>query len=168
MTMDYEKYLIDWIEGFLSTPLDVFFGYPPCPFAKKALIENKIKFTKTEDFDNYIRKLLISWDNNVDVVCVICNEDIDSKYMVETVKKINIDFMPRGFICLEDHKLIPETINKISLNNGKYNIVLCQKLEKINNATKKLLNTKYYDNWPTDYFNEVVSWRFESALHKSM
>jgi len=166
MTMDSEVYLKDWINNFLSNPLKELNGLSPCPYAKKALADNKIKFIHSENYDYDIRQLFEYWDESTDVVVVVVNDNTSVIEFQDTVDKINNDYISKGFLCLEDHVSIKEEVSGISMNNGKYNIVLCQYLEKIVTASKQLYSKGYYNNWSKEYYDFVMSWRSESALHK--
>jgi hypothetical protein len=73
---------------------------------------------------------------------------------------INNTIMPNGFVVLEDHLDIPETLGEVDFRNGKYNLILAQRTDKINDASLKLKEKGYYKNWSEDDFSAVVSWRF--------
>jgi hypothetical protein len=67
--------------------------------------------------------------------------------------------MSKNFVLLEDHKDIEERIENVVFNNGKYNLILAQRKDKLKEASDKLHKTKYYENWSKDYYDQVVSWR---------
>lgn len=161
------EYLKEWILNFLSEPQDLLNGFPPCPYAKKSLIENKIKFCSSVDYIKDICEAFDNWDDSAEVVIFIVPDDIDPTTFVDDIQKINEIYLKKGFVCLEDHKDIPEPFFNIHFNNGKYNLVLCQKLEKINQASEILLNKGYYKNWNKDMYDQVVSWRHSSEAKTS-
>ena len=37
-------YIKNWIKTFVTKPNPVFGNLPPCPFAQKAIIDNKVEF----------------------------------------------------------------------------------------------------------------------------
>ncbi|NCX75013.1 MAG: hypothetical protein EBW91_03790, partial [Proteobacteria bacterium] len=39
---DYQADIQNWILNFLSKPNDVFAKFPPCPFAKRAWLDDKV------------------------------------------------------------------------------------------------------------------------------
>lgn len=162
MTTEFD-YIKDWILNFLSTPQPLLNGFPPCPYARKALIDNKIKFFKSSDYVNDICDLFDNWDEAIDVaVCVVPDEE-DSILFVSNASKINELYLSKGFGVLEDHIKIPELFFNLSFNNGKHNIILCQRIEKLNTAAAQLLSKGYYDNWPKDMYDDVVSWRLHGS-----
>lgn len=164
MTTDY-NYLKHWILNFLSTPLDTFNGFSPCPYAKKALTDQKIDFISSNDYVDTICNLLDNWNEKFDVVLVVCPDNTDPVVFQKDIDMINHKYLSKGFVCLEDHVLIPEVINDVVLNNGRYNIVLCQRSDKLNQATDVLKSKGYYKNWSKEYYDNVVTWREESLRH---
>lgn len=60
-------------------------------------------------------------------------------------------------VFLPDHKDRKTTINGIQTNNGKYNLLLCQPREKLQNAREKLKNTNYYSFWDKEYLDEILN-----------
>lgn len=167
MTTAYD-YIKDWIVNFLSQSSPVFNGLSPCPYARKALIDNKIDFVTSTDYVTDITNLLDSWDDSIDVVVVVCPDDTDPNIFEQDILIINQQYLPKGFACLEDHKDLPEVVNGLSLNNGQYNIVLCQRVEKLNQAADILKTKGYYKHWSKDYYNDVVTWREESSIQRSV
>ena len=159
MTTDYEQYLRAWITDVLSKPEPLLNNLPSCPYARAALLDNKIKFISTNNYVKDIELLFANWDSALDVVLIVCQDNIDPIKFSEDVKEINNKYVPLGFGCLEDHVAVPETLGNIVFNNGKYNLVLCQPLEKLNKASEQLKSKGYYNNWSKDYFDSVVSWR---------
>lgn len=158
MTTEF-NYLKEWILNFLSTPQESLNGFSPCPYAKKSLIDNRIKFYKTDDYFVDICNLFDNWDDAIDVVIYLVPDDVDKNKFVNDVKTINNIYLKQGFACLEDHKDIPENFCDLKFNNGKYNIILCQKTDKINHASAILFEKGYYKNWSQELYNDVVAWR---------
>jgi hypothetical protein len=156
------NYLKEWITDFLSEPQDLLNGFPTCPFAKKSLIDNKIKFYDSTDYMSDICKLFDNWNESIEVAIFIVPDDVDPLIFVDNVDKINKNYMSKGFVCLEDHKDIPELFFHLHFNNGRYNIVICQRLENINQASTVLSRKGYYKNWSKELYNQVVSWRHGS------
>ena len=153
-----EKYLRQWISDFLDKPEPLLNNLPPCPYARSA----KILFLEVDDYANEINSCLDTWNDQYDVVCFVCG-DIDPVKFSLDVRCINDYWMPYGFVCLEDHKDIPEPFHHLDFRNGRYNIILVQKLEKINAASLKLKPQGYYDNWPAALYNDVVAWRLDGS-----
>ena len=60
-------------------------------------------------------------------------------------------------VFLPDPKDRYTEINGVQTNNGKYNIILCQRRDNLKKARSKLLNTSYYSFWNQAYLNEIIS-----------
>ena len=73
-----------------------------------------------------------------------------------------LKYLDENLVLLEDHTKIDEPFHGIKFNNGKYNIVIAQRLKSINEASTHLARKGYYINWSDDMYNDVVRWRFES------
>ena len=43
----------NWISEFVTKPNPVFGDLPPCPFAQKAIIENKVEFLELDGVASY-------------------------------------------------------------------------------------------------------------------
>jgi len=155
-------YLKEWILDFLSKPQELLNGFPPCPYAKKALIDNKIIFCKSEDYVTDIPTMMDNWDDSYDVLVCIVPDDVDANTFIKDVSNINNLYQNKGFVCLEDHKDIIEQFHSLSFNNGKYNIIVCQRSEKLKDATEVLQSKGYYNNWPKELYDDVVAWRLNS------
>jgi hypothetical protein len=160
MITEYEEYLKDWIFGFLSTAQPILNGFPPCPYARKALVDNKIKFVKSEDYTHDVVNETANWNDDLDVVVFVCPDTVGKEQFITDVEHINNVVMPKGFVVLEDHVDIPEPLGEVDFRNGKYNLILAQRTDKINDASLKLKEKGYYKNWSEDDFSAVVGWRF--------
>jgi hypothetical protein len=71
--------------------------------------------------------------------------------------------MPRDLVFLDDHVAVPEQQLGLSFNNGRYNLLMMQRLSKLDMASRKLKMLGYYQNWTKDYLDQVVSWRSSRA-----
>lgn len=154
MITESEQYLRSWIEEFLSKPEALLNGLPPCPYARKA----RIQFVETNNYIFDITQCLENWSNEYDVVGFICGEVEPASFVLD-VRCLNDYWLSKGFVCLEDHKDIPEKFHHLNFSNGRYNLILVQQTEKLNAASKQLADAGYYKNWSKDLYNDVVSWR---------
>lgn len=162
VTTEYKEYLTKWVEDVLSVPHDLLNSLPICPFARKAILDNRVNFVRTSDYNKDIESLLQSWDDSTHALIFVCDEDIDAVQFAEDVKELNKKFLPKDLVLLEDHVDIEEPFHGIKFNNGKYNIVIAQRLHSINEASRSLERSGYYINWSDELYNDVVRWRFES------
>ncbi len=158
MITESEQYLRSWIDEFLSKPDALLNGLPPCPYARKA----KIKFVETDNYIFDITQCLENWSAEYDVVGFVCG-NVEPASFVLDVRCLNDYWLSRGFVCLEDHKDIPEVFHHLNFSNGRYNLILVQRTEKLNAASKQLTDAGYYKNWSENLYNDVVAWRLGGA-----
>lgn len=160
--MEYKEYLTKWIDEVLSVPSDLLNSLPICPFARRAILDNQIKFIRTSNYMDDIPVLLQQWDEAVHAVVFVCDDDVDADQYVSDVADLNAEFLSQNLVLLEDHVNIEEAFHGIKFNNGRYNIIIAQRLHNINEASRALERKGYYINWSDDMYNDVVRWRFES------
>ena len=154
---DVKEYILKWIEEFVSVNNSELNNWPPCPYARQAVIDNKISWC---EFDSNLLNNLCSleWNNNYDL-CIIHTPNVTSNYLSEQVKLANSFLMPKDIVCLEDHPEDIEEINGVVMNNGKYPIVFMQKLSNIQMFSESLKLKGYYDVWSEQNLEDVVNWR---------
>jgi hypothetical protein len=159
MTTDFEEYLRNWIVEVLDKPQPWLNNLPACPYAKQALINNRVDFRRSHTYINDVHELFDNWNTQFDVVVLVCDDNLDSNTFSKHVAEINKKYVPLGYACLEDHIDCVESVKDITFNNGKYNLILCQPLDKLNSASTQLAKQGYYQHWDKDYYDQVVSWR---------
>ena len=154
-----------WINEFVTKPNPVFGNLPPCPFAQKAIIDNKVEFLELDGVADYATMYghIFNFDfEEKDVLCMIAQPDqFTADETVKLAEDLNGYFMRHDIVVLEDHPDIKESVKGIRLNNGTYILFLVQSLTKLNKFSDILRNTTdYYKNWDPSYEKEVTGhWR---------
>ena len=156
--------LSDWIINFLDVPQAVLNNIAPCPFAKAALVNGKIRFVIGSDsVVQDMLKLNAQWDIEYEGVVLIYPNHIDTENFINSVDYVNEKYYQHsGLLALEDHPSIPETIAGLRFNNHKYAIVIVQRAEKLSKASEMLSKRGYYKNWTSQDLEAVVGWRWSS------
>lgn len=135
--------LYDWFKR-IQVPHTEIGGFAICPYSKSVrhldLIETKLADIFPPD------------PASVDKILVYRVEDEVSP---EELDKACEELSDYRLIFLGDHKDRNTYINGVQTNNGHYNFVLCQPLDELNDARRKLLKTKYYDYWDKEYMKEI-------------
>jgi hypothetical protein len=103
----HKERIIEWIEKDLTPPDSRFNNLPRCPYAKRAVMDNKILFVNVlkDKFYKEIQKAVKEWDDSYDIACfnldykitpkaveqlrMICNEGYAHKVLMQ--RKTNID-----------------------------------------------------------------------------
>lgn len=157
------KFIQNWLKTFVEVPHPVFADMPPCPFARQARLQNKIKFMEIEnDFPEVSIYLAISnfdFDANEVLAMILPADQLTVTQTKQIAVTLNQQFSKSDIVILEDHPKIPEKVKSVSLNNGRYILFLAQSLSKLNKASATLKQTKYYHNWSKKYLKNVVGWR---------
>ncbi len=152
-----------WIKHFVTKPNAVFGNLPPCPFAQKAIIEDKVAFVeipRDADWRQVYRHICQYDSTDKDVLCIICEPDtFTAEQTVSMAEWFNEKQMPRDVVILEDHPKIDERVRHVKLNNGHYTLFLVQSLSKLNKFSKMLESGPYYKNWSTSYLESVKGFR---------
>ena len=152
-----------WIKDFLSKRNPVFGDLPPCPFARKAMMDKKVEFvelTSTADWRTIYQLIWNADFDSKDVVCIIAGpKQFTAQQTVSMAEFLNERFMPRDVVVLEDHPEISEKVKGVKLNNGEHILFLAQRLSKLNRFSKMLESGPYYRNWSKTYLESVKGFR---------
>ena len=157
----------NWISDFVTRPNPVFGNLPPCPFAQKAIIDNKVTFLELDGVASYptLYQHILECDfDEIDVLCMIAQPDqFTARETVKLAEDLNDYFMKQDIVVLEDHPNIKESVKGVQLNNGHYTLFLVQRLSKLNRFSKVLEAGPYYKNWPRSYLESVKGFRDPSG-----
>lgn len=137
-----------WILETLSKPNKIFNNLPPCPFAKKAWLDGRVKiifdtnvdFTPIlrDEYDLYILPVTDLSEVSFERIVIILREELGNEYVV-----------------LDDHPNHNEEVDGFNLNFGTP-LIFIQARQKLNEAREELKRMGYYQNWDSDYYKEVT------------
>lgn len=159
-----KKELLKWMEEFVEKPHPSLGGWPPCPYARQARVNNKIEIRFSEPdilaFDVY--KSLCKLDEGKEVI-IVCfdHTKIGAEFTQELVAALNKELLKTNYVILEDHPDAREYINGVRMNFGHCGLLLVSKLDMLNTASEQLKAKGYYDHWSQENLDEVVTWRFK-------
>ena len=167
-----------WSKHYLEVRNKHLNGLPACPFARKSWAQNKVdiqirntdqgytrdlhRHVKKLDFDK--KELLIFCDVNYKQYSLNKFQGIVDNFNGRYNKK-DIYFM--GFHPYnppnkeEQEFLLDPTGDTSDLPESKiqFSMMLIQKFSQLYEASDRLHRMGYYNEWPTDYYHEVVSSR---------
>ena len=167
-----------WSKHYLEVRNKHLNGLPACPFARKSWAQNKVdiqirntdqgytrdlhKHVKRLDFDK--KELLIFCDVNYKQYSLNKFQSIVDNFNGR-YNKSDVYFM--GFHPYnppnkeEQEFLLDPTGNASDLPESKiqFSMMLIQKFSQLYEASDRLHRMGYYNEWPTDYYHEVVSSR---------
>ena len=167
-----------WSKHYLEVRNKHLNGLPACPFARKSWAQNKVDIQirntdqgYTRDLHKHVKKL----DFDKKELLIFC--DVNYKqYSLNKFQSIVDNFNGRynksdvffmGFHPYnppnkeEQQFLLDPTGNASDLPESKiqFSMMLIQKFSQLYEASDRLHRMGYYDEWPTDYYHEVVSSR---------
>lgn len=156
-----------WIENFLSVENAAFNNLPPCPFAKQAMLDDKILYCELQPIhlpmgDYFVAELenfSYHWPKGKEVVVIGTKPQyISTEELSLSVERAEAIFLKsRGYIALEDHPDAEEKVLDVCVNQGKYALVLLQERAKLQRARNILQKQDYYKYWTPEYYEEVVN-----------
>ncbi len=153
----------NWINNFVTKPNPVFGNLPPCPFARKAIVSDRVQFEEMSGITGYETLYQFIWNfdfEQKDVLCMILPSDhFTATETTQMAKDLNSYFMTRDVVILEDHPDIDENVQGVKLNNGEYILFLAQSLSKLNHFSRLLESGPYYKNWSKSYLQSVKGFR---------
>ena len=145
-----EKEIEKWIMEVIAKPNKIFGNLPPCPYAKKAWLDGKVKVIEasfTFDYD----KLK---SGELDLIIIVQDgASIDELYDLKYTLERNLG---KEFVILEDHQEIKEEVSGFNLNFGKP-VLFVQNRNKLKEAREFLKTTDYYKNFEKDYKDDILS-----------
>ena len=155
------KNILDWVENFVEKPHPALGGWPPCPYAKKARLDND--FDVRIGTDPCIDLEEIAWQGlggkSVVVIAydpVLWPHDQFSKILDQA----NHDFLlAADIIVLEDHPDDLEIVNGICMNQGTYALSLVQSLGDLDKKAKAMAKQGFYNAWPEKYLTALFRHR---------
>ena len=152
-----------WISNFVTKPNPVFGNLPPCPFAQKAIVEDKVVFQEMTGVTDYSTLYQMIWDFDFEqkdvLIMILPSDHFTANETTTMAEELNSYFMRRDVVILEDHPEIKESVDKVQLNNGEYILFLAQSLSKLNHFSKVLEAGPYYKNWSSPYLESVKGFR---------
>ena len=156
-----------WISDFVTKPNPVFGDLPPCPYARKAMVDGKVEFLELDGIGAFGTIFTHIWQfdfDKKDVLCIIAEPDqYTEAQTVEIADRLNEALMPSDIVVLEDHPGIKEKVKHVTLNNGEYILFLAQRLSKLNKFSRMLETGPYYKNWSKSYLESVKGFRDRST-----
>lgn len=150
-----------WIENFVEQPHPVLGGWPPCPYARQARLNNRIQILLGTD--PYLDLRLRSrWGmSDYDVIAYVYDpaEWPYDRFHAEIHAAQQEFLVHHDLIALEDHPSAVEDVNGVIMNQGQYAMVFVQSLSKLNHAAGQLATKDFYHGWPESYLQDLFQHR---------
>ena len=146
------KEVEDWINEVISKPNKIFGNLPPCPYARKAWKDKKVKVTydKSVLMEDYAKLN----SGELDLIMIIQQDaNVDELYELKDYLESNLG---RDYVILEDHPELKEKVGDMNLNFGKP-VLFVQNRKKLTEARKFLETKDYYKNFDKEYKDDILS-----------
>jgi hypothetical protein len=162
MRIDQVKSDIEaWIINFLEVPNPALGSWSPCPYARRARLNNTVDIRLGTEPYTDLQALAEQGLGNYEVIVYVydpaawTHEEFAAK-----LESANLDFLlDRDILCLEDHPADPEIVNGVTMNQGKYAMVMCQSLSDLNEKARAMALRGFYDTWPEQYLKQLFQHR---------
>jgi hypothetical protein len=155
-----------WISNFVEVPHPALGGWPPCPYAKKARLEQD--FDVRVGMDPYFDLVNLARDglgNKSVVIFAYDPAEWDYEQFSFSLKSANENFLlPMDILALEDHPADPEIVNGICMNQGTYAMAMCQSVSDLNARAQHMAAKGFYNTWPEDYLTALFQHRLDPRL----
>jgi hypothetical protein len=162
VTQDIET----WITTFVEVPHPALGGWPPCPYAKKARLEQD--FDVRIGMDPYFDLVNLARDGLGGKSVVIYAYDPDQwnyKQFSFSLQAANENYLlKQDILALEDHPADPEWVNGICMNQGTYAMAMCQSIGELNDRARHMAAKGFYDTWPKEYLTALFQHRQDPRL----
>jgi hypothetical protein len=151
-----EKDLIEWVKK-VSEKKNELGGFSICPFAKKAMEDNKVFLSYIGfEAESYILRYVESTPDFELIVFYNLIGNLTDEDLKNIITKLQAK--RNDLIFLKDHPDNPGIINGVNTSNDKYPVILVQTRKSLERAREKLSETKYYDYWSEEYKNEILNY----------
>lgn len=139
-----------WSETFLEVPHPALGNWSPCPFVRRARLNNTVDIRIGREPTEDLRQLSQSGFGPFEVVVIAYDPLLwPHKKFGPLLKNANIEFLiAKDMYVLEDHPEDIEITNGVVMNQGKYALAICNILSELNSASQLLAEKGYYNHWP--------------------
>lgn len=151
--------ITQWVVDFVEKPNPLLNGWAPCPYARRARVENKFDIRLGQI--NPISDCAFQHMDSHDVIAYAYDgARFSAEEFNEMVDNLNVwHLKPRGMFALADHPGDVETVNGVVMNQGTYAICFLQNLDKLNSHARMLAEKGFYNNWPEEYLSVLFTGR---------
>ena len=161
-----EEDIRKWSHDFLEVPNAKLNGLPPCPYAKQAWLDNKVKFSINTGLDGLTQEVADFESHSYDIVVWASETLPDMEYldgfcdgMNEALSVSGIDLHLMVFhpdYDADDAGLHFLTNDEVSNPDLTYCMVFVQKLSLLDDASLSLEKSGYYKHFPDDIYESLV------------
>jgi hypothetical protein len=151
--------VINWITSFVEQPHPALGGWPVCPFARKARINNGVEI-RPGVIDPYTDLAHIEPGDRQVLILIYDPKNFTAEEFHSQISLVNSGFlMPRGLFALGDHPDHTETVKGVQMNQGQWALAFVQNKKELERHARDLVERNYYQGWDEDYLAELFHQR---------
>ena len=171
--------IMGWSKAALEEPSVHFNGLPPCPFAKKAWLDNKVSVIfKKEDSYQTLYSCISQYDDTFDLIIIVDLKNTKNpEDFHEYLDTLN-DKISEGMFIDKDIWLMgfnPEDepsdfVADVTFNyevDDEYSLIFVQRLSKLQESANKLDKKGYYDSYKEEY-NSLEIYQNRENLYRRL
>lgn len=164
---DVSEWILNWVSKHNAQLENI-----PCPFARQALLTNKIDWYYSRSLSELELKLISVANHGLSNDVLIIGLDptvIRATDLSQTVQIYNNKLLlPNDVVALEDHPDDVEYVNNVKMNQGTWALILLQNNSKLNAASEILRHQGYYKLWTPEQLDDVVNWRLQKDNNENI
>jgi hypothetical protein len=154
--------IMQWSETALEKPSPQFNNLPPCPYARKALMDEKVAILfKYDDSYQVLYSCVSQFDDNFDLAIIVDLHDDKSAYdfheYLESLNEaisngmfIDKDIWVMGFHPDDDVSDTAQETAIEAITDTEYSMIFVQRLTVLQEAADKLDKKGYYDSYDSE------------------
>jgi hypothetical protein len=156
-----QKDIEHWIENFVEVPHPALGGWAPCPYARKARLDQDFEIRRGLALIHDLIKISKTGMGGKGVIILVYEANCYThKEFSRDLDMANQHFLlPNDLLALEDHPADPEIVNGVVMNQGTYTLALVQSLSDLNKKAQLVAKKGFYDTWPEDYLEVLFKHR---------
>lgn len=148
-----------WVIDFVERPNKGLNGWPPCPHARRARLENQFEI-RPGRIDPFTDLRQVELKDKLVLAYVYDPDKFSADEFNQQISAVNSGFLvPRNMIALADHPQDIEDINGVIMNQGRWAIAFVQPLDKLDKFAKVIADRGYYHGWPEHYLTALFEHR---------
>jgi len=149
--------ILAWSKNFLEVPHPALGNWSPCPYARRARLNNQVDIRLGTDPYFDLEALSLQGLGSAQVVIFAYDPVTWTRdYFAPRLIAANQDFLlTADLIVLEDHPDDPEIVNGVCMNQGTYALAMCQSLSDLDLKARMMANKGFYHSWPEEYLQQL-------------
>jgi hypothetical protein len=153
--------ILSWSENFLEVPHPALGNWSPCPYARRARLNNQVDIQLGSDPYFDLEALAAKGLGSAQVVIFAYDPMAwTQEYFEPRLDAANRDFLlAADLIVLGDHPDDAEIVNGVSMNQGSYALAMCQSLSDLDIKAGMMAAKGFYHNWPEEYLQQLFEHR---------